>query len=772
MNLREWLGSPVSGASLALFRIGFGAVQIFQTWEFVRPISDGSMGTLEYLYTGKHVAWNFPYPNFEWVAPLPEPLTSIAFAILALSSLTLMLGLATPISAILNGLLFTYAWMLESTWWNNHYYLSSLVALMLALTPCSRCFSLDRWLFTRRTGTGTQTDGVIPFWPIWWFRAQLYVVYTYAAVVKMNPDWFMGEPPRLWFRSQLAAQPLSWVIGPDTMKTFFALFSSEPVVYLFVWGGLVFDLVIGLLLCVRRTQVLGLVLMFMFHGTNFWVFMIGAFPVMAISSTLIFLDADWPLRFWAWLKRPTFRAPDPGWMLLGMLVVPLVGAVLGWKIPKTDPPKAPFFAVGRFVPIALFLWMAVQTLLPLRHLIIPGDVHWTLEGSRFGWQVMARVHVGLIRYRLQDPTWNSRPPQELGDWPPLDGAPADHLYVDTDFASITPKSLPPLVVVWEPWVRERIFFNPDAESLNDPAAIRGPEDSAVIRRRIDNLWKERFGRSPTAVERSLSLEEALTNFENKLNAGKPFLNQSTLTAAIGKLRGHAQDLASLPEDDPFFIEKALDLQLQINGIRQLAQRLGKQNELLTWLVQVQPFAMQRGKGLPWFQIVDRDLTANDIEQADATRIRWDRWKGDPKVYLDLHLIPFQAMQTLPRYMYGFDRNGSPSMHWNVERDLVPMQVDFHSSTGLMIHQYANGRIARFWTEKTGRRPHVYVDSFSKLNQHPMQRLIDPTTDLAAVPLHIWTHNDWILPPTFRTLIYHEKGQPRMRTIRLADEKTQ
>ncbi len=512
--------------------------------------------------------------------------------------------------------------------------------------------------------------------------------------------------------------------------------------------------------------------MFMFHGTNFWVFMIGAFPVMAISSTLIFLDADWPLRFWAWLKRPTFRAPDPGWMLLGMLVVPLVGAVLGWKIPKTDPPKAPFFAVGRFVPIALFLWMAVQILLPLRHLIIPGDVHWTLEGSRFGWQVMARVHVGLIRYRLQDPTWNSHPPQELGDWPPLDGAPADHLYVDTDFASITPKSLPPLVVVWEPWVRERIFFNPDAESLNDSTVIRGPEDSAVIRRRIDNLWKERFGRSPTAVERSLSLEEALTNFENKLNAGEPFLNQSTLTAAIGKLRGHAQDLASLPEDDPFFIEKALDLQLQINGIRQLAQRLGKQNELLTWLVQVQPFAMQRGKGLPWFQIVDRDLTANDIEQADATRIRWDRWKGDPKVYLDLHLIPFQAMQTLPRYMYGFDRNGSPSMHWNVERDLVPMQVDFHSSTGLMIHQYANGRIARFWTEKTGRRPHVYVDSFSKLNQHPMQRLIDPTTDLAAVPLHIWTHNDWILPPTFRTLIYHEKGQPRMRTIRLADEKTQ
>ncbi len=102
--------------------------------------------------------------------------------------------------------------------------------------------------------------------------------------------------------------------------------------------------------------------MFMFHGTNFWVFMIGAFPVMAISSTMIFLDADWPLRFWAWLKRPTFRAPDPGWMLLGMIVVPIIGAVLGWKIPRRDPPKVPNFLVGRFVPIALSLWMAVQIL--------------------------------------------------------------------------------------------------------------------------------------------------------------------------------------------------------------------------------------------------------------------------------------------------------------------------------------------------------------------------------------------------------------------------
>jgi hypothetical protein len=761
MGIKEWLGSPVSGTSLAMMRIGFGAVQLWQTWEFIRPIADGSMSTLEYLYTGKDALWNFPYPNFEWVAPLPEPFTSLAFFILGLSSLTLMLGLGTTISALVNGLLFTYAWMLEATWWNNHYYLSSLVALMLALTPCQRCLSLDRWLDTRRKGTGTQTDGLIPFWAVWWFRAELFVVYTYAAVVKMNPDWFMGEPPRFWFRSQLAAQPLSRVVSPETMQAVFGFLSSEPVVYLFVWGGLVFDLIIGTLLCIRRTQVLGLVLMVLFHATNFWIFLIGAFPAMAISSTLIFLDPDWPIRFWNWLKKPTFRAPDPGWMMLGMLIVPVLGAALGWKIPPS--PKAPAppspFAVGWFIPAGLATWMLIQIMLPLRHLTIPGDVHWTLEGSRFSWQVMARAQVGLVRYHLQDPRWLEKPPQTLSEWPTINQQPPDRLFRDIDFTQSDPANWAEVVVLFEPLVRERIFFNPSS---------LGTTNAADIRRRVTDIWRERFGHPPTAIEPCISLEQAIERWTDTLSATRNLdpIKQQTLLQATRRLLLLTQEFAQTPLDDPYFQEKSLDLQWQLQGVRQLADQLGKQADLMTFLVQVKPLQIQTTRSLDWYQIIDTELLQTDLSPTDASRIRWDRWRGTPEVMLDLNLTSSQTMQILPKLMFGFNRAGQPAVHWNADRDLVAMQLEFHSSSGVMIQQYARGRVATFWKDNLGIWPHVYVESFSKLNQHPLQRLIDPKTDLAAVPLQIWTHNDWIIPPSYRTEIYHENGQPRMRTIRL------
>ncbi|MBY0586125.1 HTTM domain-containing protein, partial [bacterium] len=731
MRIQDWLGTPVSGMSLAMMRIGFGAVQLWQTWEFIRPIADGSMSTLEYLYTGKDAVWNFPYPNFEWIVPLPEPGTSIAFALLGLSSLMLLIGLLTPVAAIVNGLLFTYAWMLEANWWNNHYYLTSLVALMLALTPCSRCLSIDRWLSRCRSNVGTQTDGVIPFWCILWFRAQLYVVYTFAAIVKMNPDWLMGEPPRFWFRSQLAAQPLAQVLSPETMQSVFAFLRSEPVVYSFVWGGIVFDLLIGAMLCIRRTQVLGLVLMVMFHATNFWVFMIGAFPAMAISSTLIFLDPDWPLRLWAWIKRPTFRAPDPGWMMLGMLIVPLLGAVLGWRIPPSPKPNPspPRFRVGWYVPVGLLLWMTMQVLLPWRHLTIPGDVHWTLEGSRFSWQVMARAQVGLVRYRLEDPSWKTDPPQALGDWPTLDGMPPTRLYHDTDFPRADLTHWPEVVIIHEPIVRERIFLNPQSAEFASETGVR---------ERARQIWMERFGRAPTAIERSIPFEEAIGRFERIVADTVPTRpgEVNVLVQASSRLRALHRELAQLSVDDPFYHEKSIDLQWQLQGLRQLADRAGKQADLLTLLVQVEPLSMQTGRSLPWFQIIDTELLETDLRLPDASRLRWDRWRLQPEVHLDLNLSSYQTMLTLPRLMLGYNRAGSPAVHWNADRDLVQMQVEFHCSSGIMIQQYAQGRIASFWKEKTGVWPAVYAESFSKLNQHPLQRLIDPLTDLASVPLHV------------------------------------
>ena len=72
-------------------------------------------------------------------------------------------------------------------------------------------------------------------------------------------------------------------------------------------------------------------------------------------------------------------------------------AVLGWEGVRygwdTEPmPRRPQTCarVSPWIMVALGGWIAVQTLLPLRHFLIPGNVHWTEEGHRWSWHMKLR----------------------------------------------------------------------------------------------------------------------------------------------------------------------------------------------------------------------------------------------------------------------------------------------------------------------------------------------------------------------------------------------
>lgn len=752
-HIRDWLGTPVSGASLGLLRICFGAVMVYQTYEFLKPTSTSSV--LELLYTGEHVHWNFGYPNFEWVRPLPEPYLTTALWLLGGASACLMLGIATPLAAILVGVLFTYAWMMESTWWNNHYYLSSLFCLLLAVTPSGRCLSMDRLFQLWRGRPGNLASGEVPWWSVLLFRAQLFLVYFYAAVVKMNPDWFMGEPIRMWFSKRLIAEPLAKALSPEAMDRFFTILGNEFAVYVFIVGGLVFDLSIGVLLCVRRTKLFALVLVLLFHFTNYWIFNIGAFPVMGFTATLIFLDPDWPIRVWRWLRRPTLRAPDPGWMLLGMLIVPIFGAVLGWRIDPSRPadkPTAPF-PVPSYTLAFLVAYLTIQSLLPLRHLLIDGDVHWTGEGSKFSWQVMARSHVGHIRYRLQDPRWPSSDgsPYPRVEWPAIDSQEPEALYYDVDAGRLDSTDLPEILVVFEPFVGERIFFNPGGQT---DVSLESAQ------RRVEEIWQPLYGTIPVVLPtrpiREILEGEARTGSRRTAPPGADALRKSIQTVI---------DAYDAIRDDgptsPLRLERTLDFQASVGRWLRLATEHDR-NVLVT-LYGCRAFDLFAGSGPRWFAIVDTRL-AQRGSGWNLTIMDWQKWKSEKRVYTDFTLLASDMMHFLPQMLYGYDKKGQPVALWNVERDLVPFQLSGHQPWGVMIHQYANLRIAKYWQDKFGTRPRVYVESFSKLNQHPLQPLIDPNVDLASVPLHLWRHNEWILPLKHRYVVFHENGQPRMKLV--------
>lgn len=754
-RIRQWLETPVSGASLAFLRASFGLVMLYQTYEFMKPTADSNV--LEHLYTGQHVHWNFAFPNFEWIRPLPEPYMSVAFWTLGTASAMLALGLATPLAAIVVGVVFTYAWMMETTWWNNHYYLSSLFCLLLAVTPSGRCLSVDRWLSIRRGGNGTLADGVVPFWSVLVFRSQLFLVYIYAAVVKMNPDWLMGEPIRMWFSKRLVAEPLTDVLSSEGMDRVFAVLSSEPVVYLFVVGGLVFDLLIGFLLCLRRTKLLALVLVLLFHASNYWIFNIGAFPVMGFTATLIFLDADWPIRVWRWFQHPTFRPPDPGWMLLGMLLVPIVGAVLGWKVERSPRSHAPALPRPASWPVLAFLtiYLTIQVVLPLRHFWIPGDVHWTGEGSKFSWQVMARSHRGHIRYRLQDPSWlaSDKAPYPPVEWPIVGDAKSEPLYFDVDATHVKPDDLPEIVVIFEPFVGDRIFFNPCRHS---------DANASEIRKRIDEIWQSHYGYSPVVLP-TRSIREIL-EAEAEREARDSRLDRQIKLSAKALLLAYDEIQQDGPES-PQRLERILDFQQSLERWIRLGEQADRNLIMKLWTCH--PFDLFGADGTKWFAVFDAKLqrpASVDGNTLTLPRIDWRDWKAEKRVYTDFTLLGDTMMQFLPRLLYGYDKQGQPVAIWNAERDLVSFPFHAHLPWGIMIHQYANLRIAKFWEEQTGTRPRVYAESYSKLNQHPMQTLVDPRVDLAAAPLTLWGHNSWILPPRHRILIYHQDWKPRMKLV--------
>src|SRR5690606_10377996 len=66
------LQRPVSGASLAIFRMAVGVVMALEAWSlFQSSESTGGEVMLETYYTGEGIRFHLPYGIFEWLPLLP-----------------------------------------------------------------------------------------------------------------------------------------------------------------------------------------------------------------------------------------------------------------------------------------------------------------------------------------------------------------------------------------------------------------------------------------------------------------------------------------------------------------------------------------------------------------------------------------------------------------------------------------------------------------------------------------------------------------------------
>jgi len=337
---RTLLKKPVDGSSLAAFRFFFGIIAL---WDVVKYF--------QHQYIEKYfvnVPLHFKYYFFEFVKPWPGDWIYLHFSLLGLAALAIAFGYFYRWATVIFFILYANFFFIDSAMFNNHYYLLLLISFLMIFLDSNRCSSADKYKFF------AGQNALIPFWQVFILRAQIFIVYFFGGIAKLNGDWLRGEPLRTW----LAQRTYFPIIGK--------FFTEEWVVYVFTYGALLFDLFIGFLLCWRRTRVIAIIGVLFFNLMNGKLFNIGIFPSFMIAAALLFLDPD---KFGRWWKRlnGTFRQKN--------------------EIKEITQNSRYFINSPKVATALLVVFFIYNIFMPLRHWMIPGDVRWTSEGSYFAWRM-------------------------------------------------------------------------------------------------------------------------------------------------------------------------------------------------------------------------------------------------------------------------------------------------------------------------------------------------------------------------------------------------
>jgi vitamin K-dependent gamma-carboxylase len=369
-TLYQRLTRPVDGASVAVVRIALGILIAVEAINYL--FTDWI--AVSFLDPDYHFTWRL----FDWVQPWAGAGMYVHFAIFGAVGVCLAAGVAHRIVAPLAAVSFTYIFLLDKAEYLNHFYAAILLLVLIAAAPADRAFSAAAWRRPERPRT-------VPVWAVWVLRFQVGVIYLYAGIAKLNTDWVGGEPMGMW----LADRGDMAIVGP--------LLAASWAGLAFSWGGLAFDLLIVPLLLWRRTRMLAYCLALAFHVANWVIFDIGIFPPMMIAATTIFFAPDWPRAAWARVRRFALRVREP---------TSTPAAIRAGALPAGGAPTPtsaiPATWIGRLLIPALALWIAVQLLVPFRHHLYPGLVHWTEEGHRFAWHMKLRDKQGWATFTAVD----------------------------------------------------------------------------------------------------------------------------------------------------------------------------------------------------------------------------------------------------------------------------------------------------------------------------------------------------------------------------------
>ncbi len=347
--INNWLFKRIDNSALIVFRIIFGLLIAAQAW--------GSILTgyvQKYLITPE---FTFSFIGFDFIQPLPSVLMYVFYGFMGLLGIAIAVGYRYKLSMSLFTVLWAYSYLMIKESYNNHYYLLLLLSIFMCIAPANRYFSID----AKQNPNLRQLT--MPHWVRLWFIVQMTIVYTFAALAKLYPDWLDGRMAEILLQSK-ADLP---IIGSWLQHTW--------AIHTLTYFGILFDLLISPLLLWKPTRKVTFIAAIFFHLFNSIVFQIGIFPYLALGLFIFYFPPQS-------IKRIFFK------------VKPQAEAYL----PKTPSNQK------SLIVVFLSLWFIVQLFLPIRHWFIKGDVLWTEEGHRLSWRMMLRSRSGHNTFKIVNKT--------------------------------------------------------------------------------------------------------------------------------------------------------------------------------------------------------------------------------------------------------------------------------------------------------------------------------------------------------------------------------
>jgi len=358
--LNSFLFKHIDNSALVVFRIFFGLLCFLE--------SVGAIFTGWVNKTLIEPQFTFNFIGFDWLQPLPGNGMYVYYGVMGVFGLCIMLGYKYRLSAFGFALLWAGTYFMQKTAYNNHYYLLFLLSFIMVILPANRYASLDVKLNPKLKSIS------MPNWCRWVFIVQLFIVYTYASIAKIYPDWLDTSVIKLLMQNKSNFP----VVGQ--------LLQNEGIHYFIAYSGILFDGLIIPLLLFKPTRKYAFFASIFFHLFNSFVFHIGIFPYLSLAFCLFFFEPETVRNIF--LKKKKLYTQNE------------------IKIPS-------YKSVFKSVFIVYFV---IQIILPIRHYFIQDDVLWTEEGHRLSWRMMLRAKSGNINFRVVDNATNNLIPIKLNEY--------------------------------------------------------------------------------------------------------------------------------------------------------------------------------------------------------------------------------------------------------------------------------------------------------------------------------------------------------------------